>query len=47
MAKSKFADTASHIRKPKKNRKGVHSKKRNSRSKTSKNYKKKYQGQGR
>lgn len=33
--------------KGKKKRKGVHSKKKNSNSKTSKHYKKKYRGQGR
>ncbi len=36
-----------HIDKPKKKRPGVHSKNNTSNSKTSKNYKKKYKGQGR
>lgn len=33
--------------KPKKKRKGIHSKKKDSKSKTSKNYKKPYRSQGR
>lgn len=35
------------MEKGKKKRKGIHSKKKSSNSKTSKNYKKKYRGQGR
>jgi hypothetical protein len=36
-----------YIKKPKKRRPGVHSKKKNSNNKQSKNYVKKYRGQGR
>ena len=36
-----------HLEKPKKQRKGIHAKKRNSNNKQSKNYVKKYRGQGR
>lgn len=36
-----------HLAKPKKKRPGVHSKKKSSNLKTSKNYKKLYRGQGR
>ncbi len=36
-----------HIDKPKVNRKGVHAKSKTSNLKNSKNYKKKYRGQGR
>lgn len=36
-----------HIAKPHKKRPGVHSKKKNSKGKSSKNYKKAYRGQGR
>lgn len=47
MAKTKTAPTSIKIYKPKKRRPGVHSKKKNSRSKNGKNYTKKYTGQGR
>lgn len=49
MAAKAKANTASagRIKKPKIKRKGIHSKKKNAVSKTSKNYKKKYRGQGR
>lgn len=47
MAKAKQTQTTrSFIRKPKKNNKGIHSKKRSSKLKSSKNYKKLYVGQG-
>ncbi len=36
-----------HLVKPKRKRKGVHSKKKSSKNKNSKNYKKSYKGQGR
>lgn len=36
-----------HLTKPKRKRPGVHSKKKSSNSKSSKNYKKRYVGQGR
>ncbi len=36
-----------HIARPKKKRPGIHSKKKNSRSKSGRNYKKAYRGQGR
>ena len=39
-------NTVAKIYKPKKKRKGTHSKKRTSNHKTSKNYIKKYKGQG-
>lgn len=42
----KGTSTSSKIVKPKVKRKGVHSKTKNSRSKHSKNYVKKYNGQG-
>lgn len=35
------------VRAPRKHRKGIHSKKRASKSKRAKNYKKRYKGQGR
>jgi hypothetical protein len=35
-----------HLVKPKKKRKGIHSKTKHSKSKNSKNYKKSYKGQG-
>ena len=35
------------IKKSRKKRKGIHAKKKKSRNKTSRNYKKKYKGQGR
>ena len=38
--------TKSFIAKPRKKRPGIHSKKKTSKSKTSKNYKKAYRGQG-
>lgn len=47
MAKPKFTETAKFLTKPKKNRKGIHSKKKSSSLKNSKNYSKKYRGQGR
>ncbi len=46
MAK-KGESSSSKIITPKKKRKGVHSKKKNSKNKTSKNYKKAYASQGR
>jgi len=47
MAKATKQSTSSvRIAKPKRKRPGVHSKKKNSNSKKSKNYKKKYVGQG-
>lgn len=46
MAKTKN-DTSTKLAKPKVSRSGVHSKTKNSKSKTSKNYKKTYKGQGR
>lgn len=45
--KKKGTTTITKLVKPKVKRKGVHSKCKNSRSKTSKNYKKKNIGQGR
>lgn len=45
MAKAKQGSVGS-IETPKKSRPGVHSKKKNSSHKSSKNYKKKYRGQG-
>jgi hypothetical protein len=39
--------TSEYRKNPKKNRKGIHAKKKSSSSKTSKLYKKKYKGQGR
>lgn len=49
MAKTSKKASAAPVRidKPKVNRKGVHSKKKSSKLKTSKNYKKRYRGQGR
>jgi hypothetical protein len=48
MAKKTTTSTVrTHIARPHKKRPGVHSKKKNSRSKISKNYKKSYRGQGR
>lgn len=49
MAKTSKKASAIPVRidKPKVNRKGVHSKKKSSKLKTSKNYKKRYRGQGR
>lgn len=47
MAKASNSITKSHLMSPKTKRPGIHSKKKNSRSKTSKNYKKAYRGQGR
>jgi len=40
------ANVRVHLAKPKKKRPGVHSKKKTSKSKNSKNYKKLYRGQG-
>lgn len=45
-AKSNTTNTRTHLASPKKKRKGVHSKKKSSRNKRSKNYKKLYRGQG-
>ena len=47
MAKASTSSTRSHLKAPKKKRPGIHSKKKNSRSKNAKNYKKAYRGQGR
>jgi len=49
MAKSSKKTNAAvvGIEKPKVSRKGIHSKKKSSKLKTSKNYKKRYRGQGR
>lgn len=47
MAKSKVSESVRILFKPKKDRKGIHSKKKTSSLKQSKNYKKKYRGQGR
>jgi hypothetical protein len=47
MAKNTKTSTTSKIDKPKVSRKGVHAKKKSSKLKTSKNYKKRYCGQGR
>jgi hypothetical protein len=50
MAKTKKTSTTSakvHIKKPKVKRKGIISKKKSSKLKSSKNYKKAYRGQGR
>lgn len=47
MAKVKSNTTVAHIAKPKKKRPGVHAKSKTSVLKSSKNYKKKYRGQGR
>lgn len=48
MAKKTTTSTVrSHIARPHKKRPGVHSKKKNSRSKKSTNYRKAYRGQGR
>jgi len=46
MAKANITSSRT-ILKSKKKRPGIHSKKKNSRSKTAKNYKKAYRGQGR
>lgn len=46
MAKAKISEARSHVRKPRKKRPGIHSKKKCSRSKSSKNYQKLYVGQG-
>jgi hypothetical protein len=47
MAKAKQTQTSrAFIAKPKKNNKGIHSKKKTSQLKSSKNYKKLYVGQG-
>jgi hypothetical protein len=48
MAKAKTTSTSSNFRtKVKTKRPGIHSKKKSSKGKTSKNYKKSYRGQGR
>jgi hypothetical protein len=47
MAKAINASTRKHIASPKRKRKGIHSKKKSSRNKKSRNYKKLYRGQGR
>ena len=47
MAKKTTTTSSNFLAKPRVKRKGVHSKKKTSNSKTSKNYKKKYRGQGR
>jgi hypothetical protein len=46
MARAKVADIAAFKKKPKRRRKGCHSKKGSSKIKQSKLYKKKYKGQG-
>ena len=46
-AKSAKVNLSTYSIKFKKNRKGIHSKKKNSKLKTSKNYNKPYRGQGR
>jgi hypothetical protein len=43
---SKTSSVRSHIARPRKKRPGVHSKKKSSKSKSSKNYFKRYAGQG-
>lgn len=45
--KQKATTSTSVLDKPKKKRPGVHSKKKTAKLKTSKNYKKRYKGQGR
>ena len=47
MAKAKISEVRAFHAKPKKKNPGVHAKKKSSSSKTSKNYKKAYVGQGR
>ncbi len=47
MSKTKQTTDKSFKTRPKKNNKGIHSKKSSSKLKTSKNYKKEYRGQGR
>ena len=46
MAKAKSTSVSSFKERPKKSRPGVHSKTKTSKLKNSKNYKKKYRGQG-
>ncbi|MEK6829506.1 MAG: hypothetical protein AABY15_05215 [Nanoarchaeota archaeon] len=46
MAKKATAPSTSVLRSNRRKRKGVHSKKKNSKSKKSKNYRKVYKGQG-
>lgn len=46
MAKLTTSNSRTHLAKPKRKRKGIHSKKKSSRNKRSKNYKKLYRGQG-
>jgi hypothetical protein len=48
MSKAKKSElTKTFLRKPKKDRKGIHAKTKTSRSKNSRSYKKAYRGQGR
>ena len=47
MAKTKTSIAAAHRAKPRIKRKGIHSKKKTSKNKSSKNYKKPYRSQGR
>jgi hypothetical protein len=47
MAKAKTSATSFHIASPKVSRPGIHAKSKTSSNKRSKNYKKKYRGQGR
>lgn len=46
MAKKTTTSASSFLKKPRIKRKGVHSKKKTSNNKNSKNYKKRYNGQG-
>jgi hypothetical protein len=46
-ANKKTTSAVTKVDKPKIQRKGIHSKKKSSKLKTSKNYKKRYRGQGR
>jgi len=46
MAKAKTSEVRSHVQKARKKRPGIHSKKKSSRGKASKNYQKLYVGQG-
>jgi hypothetical protein len=46
-AKTTTSNIKIHLENPKVSRPGVHSKKKNSKSKSSKNYRKPYSGQGR
>lgn len=47
MAKINKTAVSTKLEKPEISRKGIHSKKKSSKLKTSKNYKKRYRGQGR